>query len=175
MKYLILSPYTDQCLTRNPEGGRELLELSSTESSKVAWRQVSTTELLAAAGQGSRLNRCSSVSFSGGELDNFAGGLRCRRVLVWLVCSSRDMAYFQNQTTCKFPNSYFTLKVSFCFNHLLLVAVLFLFFKLFIREERFADLTNHLHWQNLIQGKSQRRRPETNKDFVSESPNQLKT
>ena len=63
----------------------------------------------------------------------------------------------------------------FCFNHLLLVAVLFLFFKLFMREERFADLTSHLRWQNLIKGKSQRRRPETNEDFVAESPNQLKT
>ena len=141
----------------------------------MAWRQVSTTELLAADGQDSRLNRCSSVWFSGLELDNFAGGLRCRRVLVCLVCSSRDMAYFQNQTTCKCPNSYLILKVSFCFDHLLLVAVLFLFFKLFVREERFADLTNRLHWQNLVKGKSQRRRPETNKNIVAESPDQLKT
>ena len=80
------------------------------------------------------------------------------------------MAYFQNQATCKCPNSYIILKVSFCFNHLLLVAVLFLFFKLSIREERFADLMNHLHWQNLIKGKSQRRRPKTNKNIVTESP-----
>ena len=140
----------------------------------MALRQVSTTELLAAAGQGRRLNRCSSVSFSGRELDNFAG-LRCRRVLVWLVCSSRDMAYFQNQATCKYPNSYLILKVVFCFNHLLLVTVLFLFLKLFIREERFADCTNHLHWQNLVQGESQRRRPKTSKSIVAELPNQLKT
>ena len=63
----------------------------------------------------------------------------------------------------------------FCFNHLLLVAVLFLFFKLFIREERSADRTNHLQWQNLVQGKSQRRRPKTNTNIVAESPNQLKT
>ena len=50
---------TERSLTKKTAGGREgvRIEFSIVESSKVARRQVSTTELFAAAGQGSSFRR----------------------------------------------------------------------------------------------------------------------
>ena len=50
--------FGERCFTKNPAGGREAVEeFSSVESSNVARRQVSTTELFAAEGHGSSCKR----------------------------------------------------------------------------------------------------------------------
>ena len=73
---------TERSLTKKTAGGREgvRIECSIVESSKVARRQVSTTELLAAAGQGSSLRRWTRVSFF--ELLLRVGGTRWVDVIV---------------------------------------------------------------------------------------------